>query len=388
MLATWMTEPIAFISGLEGLPWEGLVSSLAAVRSLFGDWQCQLQHSPLGELGKLHCPLTASVSSSVRWGHESALFIGLLSELEVNSHKALGARLSAREVLAAVTNHRPDLRLKERETAAFLTSLCSPESLQLDTDTTAWRGWGLWAWTQACRPRPDSWQPFLGPGASQATLMIKNLPAVPEMQETWVQSRDQEDALEEEMATHSWNSHGQRSLAGYSRVAQRVKESDTTECTHRHTDPSPASIRRSYSLPESHNLFFTRVTLFSSCFFKHSLSCYCFVGLFQVYINPRMNCVHYQRFNVACNVKISILYLKKTLVDVFNLFLNPNHKCICVCICAYRWMPTYSPISIALEYIKKFFLAKSCGFQDLGSPTRDWTWATVVKALNCNRLEF
>ena len=33
--------------------------------------------------------------------------------------------------------------------------------------------------------------------------MIKNLPAVPEMQETWVQSRDQEDALEEEMATHS-----------------------------------------------------------------------------------------------------------------------------------------------------------------------------------------
>ena len=30
--------------------------------------------------------------------------------------------------------------------------------------------------------------------------MVKNLPA---MQETWVRSLDQEDALEEEMATHS-----------------------------------------------------------------------------------------------------------------------------------------------------------------------------------------
>ena len=32
---------------------------------------------------------------------------------------------------------------------------------------------------------------------------IKNLPAVQEMQETWVQSLGQEDPLEKEMATHS-----------------------------------------------------------------------------------------------------------------------------------------------------------------------------------------
>ena len=46
--------------------------------------------------------------------------------------------------------------------------------------------------------------------------MVKNLPA---MQETWVLSLHQEDALMEEMATHSsflpGESHGQRSLAGY-----------------------------------------------------------------------------------------------------------------------------------------------------------------------------
>ena len=33
--------------------------------------------------------------------------------------------------------------------------------------------------------------------------MVKNLPAVQEMQETWVLSLDQEDPLEEEMATQS-----------------------------------------------------------------------------------------------------------------------------------------------------------------------------------------
>ena len=50
--------------------------------------------------------------------------------------------------------------------------------------------------------------------------MVKNLPAknLPAMQETQVQSLDQEDPLEEEMATHSsvlaWRIHGQRSLMG------------------------------------------------------------------------------------------------------------------------------------------------------------------------------
>ena len=57
--------------------------------------------------------------------------------------------------------------------------------------------------------------------------LVKNPPA---MQETLVQLLDWEDPLEEGKATHSsilpWESHGQRSLAGYS--PQSLKESDTT----------------------------------------------------------------------------------------------------------------------------------------------------------------
>ena len=57
---------------------------------------------------------------------------------------------------------------------------------------------------------------------------VKNLPAV---QETWVQSLGQENALEEEMATHSRildeKSYGQRSLADYSLWG--CKELDITE---------------------------------------------------------------------------------------------------------------------------------------------------------------
>ena len=33
--------------------------------------------------------------------------------------------------------------------------------------------------------------------------LVKNPPAMPELQETWVQSLGQEDPLEEEMETHS-----------------------------------------------------------------------------------------------------------------------------------------------------------------------------------------
>ena len=58
--------------------------------------------------------------------------------------------------------------------------------------------------------------------------MVKNLLAT---LETWVQSLGWEDPLEEEMVTHSrflpGESHGQRSLAGYSLRVH--KESDTTE---------------------------------------------------------------------------------------------------------------------------------------------------------------
>ena len=58
--------------------------------------------------------------------------------------------------------------------------------------------------------------------------MAKNPPA---MRETWIRSLGWEDLLEEGMATHSsilpGESHGQRSLVGYSPWGQ--KESDMTE---------------------------------------------------------------------------------------------------------------------------------------------------------------
>ena len=48
--------------------------------------------------------------------------------------------------------------------------------------------------------------------------MVKNLPTLQETGETEVQSLGGEDPLEEGMATHSRleNTHGQRSLTGYS----------------------------------------------------------------------------------------------------------------------------------------------------------------------------
>ena len=57
------------------------------------------------------------------------------------------------------------------------------------------------------------------------------------MRETWAPSLGREDPLEEEMATHSvflpGESHGQRSLVGYSPWGH--KELDTTEATlHAH----------------------------------------------------------------------------------------------------------------------------------------------------------
>ena len=59
---------------------------------------------------------------------------------------------------------------------------------------------------------------------------VKNLPAMQKRQETWVRSPGREDPLEEATATYSvfllGESHGQRSLVGYS--PQGHKESDTT----------------------------------------------------------------------------------------------------------------------------------------------------------------
>ena len=63
--------------------------------------------------------------------------------------------------------------------------------------------------------------------------MVKNPPAVQAPQEVRVLSLDQEDPLEEGMATHSsilaWRIHGQRSLAGYNPWDH--KELDRTEAT-------------------------------------------------------------------------------------------------------------------------------------------------------------
>ena len=68
-------------------------------------------------------------------------------------------------------------------------------------------------------------------GVSLVAQRIKRPPA---MQETWVQSLGWEDPLEKKMATHSsilsGESHGQRSLVGYS--PRGCKESDTTERLH------------------------------------------------------------------------------------------------------------------------------------------------------------
>ena len=57
------------------------------------------------------------------------------------------------------------------------------------------------------------------------TQQVKNLPAIQETQEMWVQFLGLEDPLEEGMATHSvllpGESHGLRSLAGYSPMGHK-----------------------------------------------------------------------------------------------------------------------------------------------------------------------
>ena len=58
---------------------------------------------------------------------------------------------------------------------------------------------------------------------------VKNLPAMQESQEMWVQFMGWEETLEKEMATHSnilaWKINGQINLAGYSPMG--CKELDT-----------------------------------------------------------------------------------------------------------------------------------------------------------------
>ena len=63
--------------------------------------------------------------------------------------------------------------------------------------------------------------------------MVKNLPALQEPQETWVQPLGLEDPLEEGMTAHysilTWRIPWTEELVGYS--PQGHKESDTTEVT-------------------------------------------------------------------------------------------------------------------------------------------------------------
>ena len=69
--------------------------------------------------------------------------------------------------------------------------------------------------------------------ASQVAQCLKNLSAMQETQDMQVLSLGQEDSLEEGLATHSSSlsgeSHGQRSLAGYSPWGH--EESNMTEAT-------------------------------------------------------------------------------------------------------------------------------------------------------------
>ena len=59
--------------------------------------------------------------------------------------------------------------------------------------------------------------------------MAQRLKCLPAMRDTWVQPLGQEDPLEKETATHSsilgGESHGQRSLAGYSPQGRGVAKS-------------------------------------------------------------------------------------------------------------------------------------------------------------------
>ena len=78
----------------------------------------------------------------------------------------------------------------------------------------------------------DWWTGF--PGGS----VVKNLPAVQELQEMWVQSLGREDALEEGMATHSnifaWRIPWTEDAGGLQSIgSQRVKHNsrDLQACT-------------------------------------------------------------------------------------------------------------------------------------------------------------
>ena len=77
--------------------------------------------------------------------------------------------------------------------------------------------------------------------ASLVAQVVKNLPAMQETSEIWVQFLGQEDPLEEGMATHSsllaWRIPWTEEPGGLQSMG--CKESDTTEATEQSTSQNP-----------------------------------------------------------------------------------------------------------------------------------------------------
>ena len=64
-------------------------------------------------------------------------------------------------------------------------------------------------------------------GASQVVLVVKNPPAMQEMQEMWVQSLGLEDPLQQEMATHFGILETSMARGAWQATVPRVTESQT-----------------------------------------------------------------------------------------------------------------------------------------------------------------
>ena len=72
--------------------------------------------------------------------------------------------------------------------------------------------------------------------SNRASLVGQRLKCLPAVWETWVQSLGREDPLEKEMATHSsiltGESHGRRSLVGYSPRGGKESDMNTVSCVY------------------------------------------------------------------------------------------------------------------------------------------------------------
>ena len=114
--------------------------------------------------------------------------------------------------------------------------------------TKEWKRFSRWAVPHFAPG--GMWQRGVSPGG----LAPKNPPAMQETPETQVRSLGRKDPLEQEMATHSSplarESHGQRSLAGYSPWG--CKELDMTECACTHTHRVSPDVSETSEMPCHH----------------------------------------------------------------------------------------------------------------------------------------